>query len=95
MNILNGKDSIIKTGGYEGSIHIDGKEVKIGNHTESVSYGIAMVPHRLAKRFFESVTGMDHVDVYGDFGTGDRLPIVAINVKSMTSVQLKPRMLKD
>lgn len=59
------------------------------------TYGIAMVPHRLAKRFFESVTGMDHVDVYGDFGTGDRLPIVAINVKSMTSVQLKQRLLKD
>ncbi|MBQ6833202.1 MAG: ATP-binding cassette domain-containing protein, partial [Lachnospiraceae bacterium] len=27
MNILNGKSSITKTGGYEGHIYIDGKEV--------------------------------------------------------------------
>lgn len=61
MNILNGKDSIIKTGGYEGSIHIDGKEVKIGNHTESVSYGIAMVHQELA--LFKGMTVTENIKI--------------------------------
>lgn len=48
MNILNGNDSIVRSGGYEGEILIDGKVVRIGNHRQSVSYGIAMVHQELA-----------------------------------------------
>lgn len=48
MNILNGNEAIVKTGGYEGSIRIDGREILIGNHSQSVLHGIAMVHQELA-----------------------------------------------
>ncbi len=48
MNILNGKALISETGGYEGKILIDGTEVSIKNHSQSVAYGIAMVHQELA-----------------------------------------------
>lgn len=41
-------------------------------------YGVTMLPHRLAKRFFESAKAMDSVSVWGDFGTKDRLPVVSV-----------------
>ena len=56
MNILNGNDVIAKSGGYEGSIHIDGKEVQIGNHSQSVAHGIAMVHQELALFYGMTVT---------------------------------------
>lgn len=48
MNILNGNERIVKSGGYEGEIWIDGRSVRIGSHRQSVSYGIAMVHQELA-----------------------------------------------
>ena len=41
MNILNGNEVIVKSGGYEGQVLVDGREVSIGSHAESVGYGIA------------------------------------------------------
>ena len=38
LNILNGKDTIVKTGGYEGDIFIDGEKVRILDHQHSVSH---------------------------------------------------------
>ena len=32
MNILNGNEVIVKSGGYEGQVLVDGKEVSIGSH---------------------------------------------------------------
>lgn len=57
-------------------------------------YGIAMCPHRLAKRFFESVSSMDAVRIYGDFGTGNRIPTVALSVEGFTPEQVKEHMAK-
>lgn len=48
MNILNGKTVITETGGYEGEILIDGTEISIMNHNQSVAHGIAMVHQELA-----------------------------------------------
>ncbi len=48
-------------------------------------YGICMQPHRLAKRFFESVSSMDRVTVYGDFGTSTRVPTVTVNFEGVTT----------
>lgn len=56
MNILNGNDAITKTGGYEGEIRIDGKEVKITSHKHSAACGIAMVHQELALFHGMSVT---------------------------------------
>lgn len=61
MNILNGKSSITKTGGYEGHIYIDGKEVHIGNHMQSVSHGIAMVHQELA--LFKGMTVTENIKI--------------------------------
>lgn len=58
-------------------------------------YGISMFPHRLAKRFFESVKSMKNVTVYGDFGTTTRIPTVAINVKGFTPEEVKVFMRKN
>ncbi len=58
-------------------------------------YGISIFPHRLAKRFFESVQSMDKVTVYGDFGTGVRIPTVAIKVEGFTPEQIKAHMRKN
>lgn len=43
MNILFGMPVIHTTGGYEGSIEIDGKEVNIKSPHEAMDYGIGMV----------------------------------------------------
>lgn len=58
-------------------------------------YGISVFPHRLAKRFFESVSSMDRVTVYGDFGTGARIPTVSINVDGFTADEVKDFMRKN
>ncbi|MBR5229793.1 MAG: aminotransferase class V-fold PLP-dependent enzyme, partial [Firmicutes bacterium] len=58
-------------------------------------YGISIFPHRLAKRFFESVSSMDKVTVYGDFGTGNRIPTVAIKVEGFTPEEVKRHMRKN
>jgi selenocysteine lyase/cysteine desulfurase len=52
-------------------------------------YGMSIYPHRLAKRFFESVKSMDNVTVYGDFGTHTRVPTVAITIKGFTPEEIK------
>ena len=57
-------------------------------------YGIAMLPHRLSKRFFEAVKSMDAVEVYGDFGTNTRIATVAIRVDGFTPEQVKEHMRK-
>ncbi len=56
---------------------------------EKGQYGIAMLPHRLAKRFFEATKSMKDVTVYGDFGTSVRVPNVTINVKGYTAEEVK------
>lgn len=61
MNILNGKSSITKTGGYEGCIYIDGQEVHIGDHGQSLSYGIAMVHQELA--LFKGMTVTENIKI--------------------------------
>lgn len=58
-------------------------------------YGISMQPHRFAKRFFEAVQSMDKVTVYGDFGTGTRIPTVAIKVEGFTPQEVKAHMRKN
>ena len=58
-------------------------------------YGISVFPHRLAKRFFESVQSMDKVTVYGDFGTGIRIPTVTIKVEGFTGEEVKLHMRKN
>lgn len=58
-------------------------------------YGITMLPHRLAKRFFEATRSMDDVTVYGDFGTSVRVPNVSISVKGYTSEEIKETMRKN
>lgn len=57
-------------------------------------YGIAMLPHRLAKRFFESVKSMDAVQVIGDFGTNVRIPTISIAVEGFTAHQVKAHLSK-
>ena len=61
MNILNGKTSIVTTGGYEGSILINNEEVQIGNHMQSVSHGIAMVHQELA--LFKGMTVTENIKI--------------------------------
>lgn len=58
-------------------------------------YGISIFPHRLAKRFFESVSSMKNVTVYGDFGTNTRIPTVSISVKGFTAEEVKNFMRKN
>lgn len=55
-------------------------------------YGISMLPHRLAKRFFESSKAMEGVTVYGDYGHGERLPVVAITARGYTPEEIKAYM---
>jgi len=61
MNILNGKSSIIRTGGYEGCIYVNGKEVHIDDHMQSVAFGIAMVHQELA--LFKGMTVTENVKI--------------------------------
>lgn len=55
-------------------------------------YSIAMLTHRLAKRFFESASAMDGVTVHGDFSTGERLPIVAITARGFSAEEIRDYM---
>jgi selenocysteine lyase/cysteine desulfurase len=57
-------------------------------------YGIAMLQHRLAKRFFESAKSMDAVEIYGDFGTNTRIATVSIRVDGFTPEQVHAHMLE-
>ncbi len=52
-------------------------------------YGISMLPHRLAKRFFESVKAMDPISVWGDYGTNDRLPLVSITIRDLSAEEIQ------
>ena len=61
MNILNGNEVIVKSGGYEGQVLVDGKEVSIGSHAESVGYGIAMVHQELA--LFAGMTVTENIKI--------------------------------
>lgn len=61
MNILNGNETISKTGGYEGDILIDGKNVMIQNHLQSVGHGIAMVHQELA--LFSGMTVAENIKI--------------------------------
>ena len=62
---------------------------------EKGQYGVAMLPHRLAKRFFEATKSMTDVTVYGDFGTNVRVPNVTINVKGHSAEEVKNVMRKN
>ncbi|MBP3493431.1 MAG: aminotransferase class V-fold PLP-dependent enzyme [Oscillospiraceae bacterium] len=42
----------------------------------------------LAKRFYELVTGIDGVTVYGDFSSWDRAAIVTLNIRDLDSAQV-------
>lgn len=55
-------------------------------------YGIAMLPHRLAKRFFESAKAMDGVTVCGDYREGVRLPVVAVRAEGFTAEEISQYM---
>lgn len=57
-------------------------------------YGVSILPHRLAKRFFEAVKSMKDVKVYGDFGTNMRIPTVAISVEGFSAQEIKEFMRK-
>ncbi|MCI5687895.1 MAG: aminotransferase class V-fold PLP-dependent enzyme [Emergencia sp.] len=59
---------------------------------ETGIYGIAMLPHRLAKRFFESSKAMNPVKVYGDYGPGDRLPVICITAEGFTGEEIRDYM---
>ena len=61
----------------------------IGNRSV---YSVAMLTHRLAKRFFESASAMDGVTVHGDFSTRERLPIVAITAEGFSAEEIKDYM---
>lgn len=61
MNILNGNENIVKTGGYEGTVLIDGTAVKITNHQVSLDLGIAMVHQELA--LFPGMTIAENIKI--------------------------------
>ena len=74
---------------------------KLGGYCTSLEYiyekgiyGISMLPHRLAKRFFEATKSMDAVEVYGDFGTNTKIATVSIRVDGFTPEQVHEHMLK-
>lgn len=58
-------------------------------------YGVAMWPHRLAKRFFESSQSLNDVRIYGNFGTNNRIPTIAISVKGFTPEEVKEYLRKE
>lgn len=58
-------------------------------------YGVAMWPHRLAKRFFESSQSLNDVRIYGNFGTNNRIPTIAISVKGFTPEAVKEYLRKE
>ena len=55
-------------------------------------YGVTMLPHRLAKRFFESAKAMNSVRVWGDYGTSEHLPVVAITAENFTPEEIRVHM---
>lgn len=57
-------------------------------------YGVSVYPHRLAKRFFESVKSMTAVKIYGDFGTNTRIPTVAMTIDGFSPAEIKEFMRK-
>lgn len=57
-------------------------------------YGITMLPHRLAKRFFESAKAMDGVTVCGDYREGQRLPVTSVRAEGFTAEEIC-RYMKD
>lgn len=76
--------------------------VKIGGLYAGVSfilekgiYGISVWPHRLAKRFFESTQSLEKVKIYGNFGTNNRIPTVAISVEGYTAEEVKEYFRKE
>ena len=76
--------------------------VKLGGYCAGLEYifekgiyGISMLPHRLAKRFFEATKSMDAVEVYGDFGTNTKIATVSIRVDGFTPEQVSEHMLKN
>jgi selenocysteine lyase/cysteine desulfurase len=77
-------------------------ERKIGGLYAGVSfilekgiYGISVWPHRLAKRLFESTQSLDKVRIYGNFGTNNRIPTVAISVEGYTPEEVKEYLRKE
>jgi len=75
--------------------------VKLGGYCAALEfifekgiYGICMLPHRLAKRFFEATKSMDAVEVYGDFGTNTKIATVSIRVDGFTPEQVHAHMLQ-
>jgi len=58
-------------------------------------YGISVWPHRLAKRFFESSQSLDKVRIYGNFGTNNRIPTIAISVEGFTPEEVKEYLRKE
>lgn len=58
-------------------------------------YGVAMWPHRLAKRFFESSQSLDAVRIYGNFGTNNRIPTIAFSVKGYTPEEVAEYLRKE
>lgn len=58
-------------------------------------YGISMWPHRLAKRFFESSQSLNKVRIYGNFGTNNRIPTIAISVEGFTPEEVKEYLRKE
>ena len=58
-------------------------------------YGVAMWPHRLAKRFFESSQSLNKVRIYGNFGTNYRVPTIAISVEGFTPEEVKEYLRKE
>lgn len=55
---------------------------------ENDTYGFYMLPHRLAKRFFEATKAMTGVTIYGDFGPEKRLPVVLLTAKQKTTDEI-------
>jgi len=50
---------------------------------------------RLTELFYEGVKDLKNIIVYGDFSTGERIPVVSINVGEMASSELSGRLWED
>ena len=74
---------------------LGGLFVSLGFILEKGIYGIAMWPHRLAKRFFESSQSLNKVKIYGNFGTNNRIPTIAISVDGFTPEEVKEYLRKE
>ncbi|MBS5134465.1 MAG: sugar ABC transporter ATP-binding protein [Oscillospiraceae bacterium] len=61
MNILNGNETIARSGGYTGRILLDGRDITIQNHSQSVACGIAMVHQELA--LFSGMTVTENIKI--------------------------------